>query len=83
VIERRRIDTLEQAVSRGGLRRVHLFELGVEPDARGGGMTASGMIVVNPPWPLHDELATALPYLADVLGREGGGYYRLFELAGE
>jgi len=83
VIERRRIDGLEEAVRQSGLRRVHLFELGVEPDARDRGMTASGMIVVNPPWTLHAELAAALPYLADVLGREGGGYYRLFELAGE
>lgn len=83
VIERRRIDGLEQALGQSGLRRVQLFELGVEPDAQDRGLTASGMIVVNPPWTLYGEMETALPYLADVLGRDGGGYYRQFELAGE
>jgi 23S rRNA (adenine2030-N6)-methyltransferase len=83
VIERRRIDSLEQAVSQSGIRRVQLIELGVEPDAPDRGMTASGMIIVNAPWTLHADLAEALPYLADVLGRDGGGYYRQFELAGE
>lgn len=83
VIERRHIDRMEQAIKRSGIRRIQLFELGVEPDARGHGMTASGMIVVNPPWTLYSDMEAALPYLADVLGRDGGGYCRMFELAGE
>jgi 23S rRNA (adenine2030-N6)-methyltransferase len=83
VIERRRIDSLEQAVQQSGIRHIQLFELGVEPDARDRGMTASGMMVVNPPWTLYAELATVLPYLAEVLGRDGGGYHRMFDLAGE
>ncbi|MCC6301447.1 MAG: 23S rRNA (adenine(2030)-N(6))-methyltransferase RlmJ [Gammaproteobacteria bacterium] len=83
VIERRRIDGLEQALGQSGIRRIRLFELGVGPDARGHGMTASGMIVVNAPWTLADEMEAALPFLADALGRDGGGHYRAFELTGE
>ncbi|MGE0372558.1 MAG: 23S rRNA (adenine(2030)-N(6))-methyltransferase RlmJ [Gammaproteobacteria bacterium] len=83
VIERRRIDGMEEALRRSGIRRVMLFELGVEPDARERGMTASGMIVVNPPWTLHEEMEAVLPFLADALGRDGGGHYRMFGLAGE
>lgn len=83
VIERRRVDAMEQAVRQSGLRHVHLCELGVAPDARDRGLTGSGMLVVNPPWTLYAELADTLPYLAEVLGRNGGGYHRLYELAGE
>lgn len=83
VIERHRIDRLEQAMRQSGITGIQLFELGVEPDGRERGMTASGMIVVNPPWTLYSEMETALPYLADVLGRDGGGYYRMFELTRE
>ncbi|MCC6208449.1 MAG: 23S rRNA (adenine(2030)-N(6))-methyltransferase RlmJ [Gammaproteobacteria bacterium] len=83
VIERRRIDSLEQALGQSGIPRIQLFELGVEPDARARGMTASGMIVINPPWTLRGEMETALPCLADALGRDGGGHYRMFELTGE
>ncbi len=83
VIERRRIDALEQALGQSGIPRIRLFELGVEPDAQARGMTASGMIVINPPWTLAGEMETALPYLADALGRDGGGHYRTYELSGE
>jgi 23S rRNA (adenine2030-N6)-methyltransferase len=83
LIERHRIDRLEQAIQRSGIPRVQLFELGVAPDAHAHGMSGSGMIVVNPPWTLYAEMETALPYLAGVLGRDGGGYHRMFELAGE
>ena len=83
VIDRRRANTLERAVENTGIRRVHLFELGARPDATGTGMTASGMIVVNPPWTLRQEMAEALPWLARTLGQHDAGFYRSYELAGE
>lgn len=83
VIERRRIDRMERELARSGVRRIELFELGIAPDAAGHGMTACGMIVVNPPWTLRDEMAAALPYLAGTLGQEGQGRYRMLELRGE
>ena len=46
-------------------------------------MTANGMIVINPPWKLTEELQTCLPYLADTLGVDGQGYYRIETLVAE
>jgi 23S rRNA (adenine2030-N6)-methyltransferase len=43
----------------------------------GFGMTGSGMFVVNPPWPLHDQLAQVLPVLVQHLGRFDGARYVL------
>jgi 23S rRNA (adenine2030-N6)-methyltransferase len=34
----------------------------------GGGLAGSGVIIVNPPWPLEDELKLLVPVLADRLG---------------
>jgi 23S rRNA A2030 N6-methylase RlmJ len=34
-------------------------------------------VVVNPPWPLHDEAKTILPALASILGEGGQGRYKL------
>ena len=82
VIERRRVHALEHAVKASGIARVHLFELGVRPDGEGMGMTGSGMIVVNAPWTLAAEMEEALPWLAQVLGEEGG-HYRMYQLSGE
>lgn len=82
VIERRRVNAMETALRASGIPRIHLFELGVKRDDAGG-MTGSGMIVVNPPWTLESSMAEALPWLADVLGVDGEGYYRHYRLSGE
>ena len=36
-------------------------------------MTASGMIVINPPWQLESQMKKILPYLTEVLVPEGTG----------
>ena len=47
------------------------------------GLRGSGLIAVNPPWTLHDELKLLLPALAAVLGRGGKPRLTLDWLAGE
>jgi 23S rRNA (adenine2030-N6)-methyltransferase len=46
-------------------------------DANGFGLIGSSMVVVNPPYKLHDALATALPWLTDALGRYEGAHFLL------
>ncbi|WP_263772636.1 23S rRNA (adenine(2030)-N(6))-methyltransferase RlmJ [Propionivibrio soli] len=43
----------------------------------GFGMHGSGLVVLNPPWTLHDTLAEVMPYLVDVLGTDAGAGYTL------
>ncbi|MCB1731578.1 MAG: 23S rRNA (adenine(2030)-N(6))-methyltransferase RlmJ [Pseudomonadales bacterium] len=83
VVERRRIDELETRIARSGIRNVQRFELGVAPDSAARGMTAAGMLVVNPPWKLLEKMAGLLPRLAPALAEEGGGSYKCEVLAGE
>ena len=83
VVERRRIDELETRIARSGIRNVQRFELGVAPDSAARGMTAAGMLVVNPPWKLFDKMAGLLPKLAPALAVEGAGSYKCEVLAGE
>jgi 23S rRNA (adenine2030-N6)-methyltransferase len=83
VIERRRNQKLERAIGASGINNVQLFELGIRADSSEHGMTASGMIVVNPPWTLVAEMKQVLPWLAEVLGNKGEGFYRIQTLAGE
>ena len=40
-------------------------------------LNGAGMIVVNPPWTLENELCALLPALASILGREGKGRFQL------
>lgn len=83
VIERRRNQKLERTIAASGINNVQLFELGIRADSSEHGMTASGMIVVNPPWTLAAEMKQVLPWLAEVLGHKGEGCYRIQTLADE
>jgi len=40
-------------------------------------LNGSGLILVNPPWTLENELSVLLPALAGILGREGKGGFKL------
>jgi 23S rRNA (adenine2030-N6)-methyltransferase len=46
------------------------------PVIRSDGLTAAGLLIVNPPWTLQRELATVAPTLAAALGAEGQGRFR-------
>ncbi|MBW8846582.1 MAG: 23S rRNA (adenine(2030)-N(6))-methyltransferase RlmJ [Burkholderiales bacterium] len=52
-----------------------------QPDVNGFGMLGSGMLVVNPPFTLHDELAECLPLLVEKLGQYDGANYVLEQKA--
>lgn len=80
VVERARIQQMERALHATGIPRVERYELGVAPDRHGHGMTASGLLVVNPPWTLRQEMEQCLPWLARELAG-GQGHFRLDTLA--
>ncbi len=82
VVERYRIDGMERAVKATGIRNVQRFELGVRRDDRPG-MSASGMLLVNPPWTLLAGMQSSLPFLAELLGEQGAGYSRAEVLVSE
>ena len=53
-----------------------------QPDTLGFGLAGSGVFVMNPPYTLHAEMQTVLPYLTDVLGQYDGANYLLEERPG-
>jgi len=83
VIDRSRNQKLELAIKASGIKNVQLFELGLRKDSEEHGMTATGMIMINPPWTLMAEMKQVLPYLTEVLGHNGEGFYRIQTLVEE
>ena len=55
------------------IRKILKIELAVRPDSDQRGMTASGMVVINPPWTLETQMKEILPYLTKTLVPEGIG----------
>lgn len=56
---------------------VHARLTVTQADEKGFGMLGSGMLIVNPPFTLHDELAECLPLLVERLGQYDGANFVL------
>lgn len=76
VVDRRTIDKLKTKIVKSGIKNIQRFELGLSADTVERGMTASGMIVINPPWKLFDKMLSVLPKLAQKLGEENSHFFK-------
>ncbi|MGL5430480.1 MAG: 23S rRNA (adenine(2030)-N(6))-methyltransferase RlmJ [Vibrio sp.] len=74
VVNRCDIDDMLQGLQDLGIRKILQIELGVSPDTNERGMTASGMIVINPPWTLESQMQTILPFLQQAIAPTTGHY---------
>ncbi|AOT09642.1 23S rRNA (adenine(2030)-N(6))-methyltransferase RlmJ [Pseudoalteromonas luteoviolacea] len=82
VVDRSRIDQMETELIASGVRNIQLFELATAADTEERGMTASGMIVINPPYVLKNTMDAVLPELVKELAVEEG-FFRSVELVSE
>lgn len=67
VVNRCDIDDMLDGLKELGIRKILQIELGVSPDTNERGMTASGMIVINPPWKLESQMTDLLPFLQQAI----------------
>ncbi|WEF12212.1 23S rRNA (adenine(2030)-N(6))-methyltransferase RlmJ [Pectobacterium actinidiae] len=74
VVLRQHIKRMLKDLEATGIRNILQIELAVRPDSDRYGMTASGMIVINPPWKLAVQMKSVLPWLHSVLVPEGTGH---------
>lgn len=79
---RRATDALAQAVAAAAHAakppgKCLRLEFSVAPQEAGGQLASTGLLIVNPPWPLHGELKTILPELEKPLGQGGAARFRL------
>jgi len=75
-------DALARRLKRSGISKILRAELVVGPTPVEGRLGGCGLIVVNPPFTLEDELAAILPELSATLAGRGGGH-RLDWIAAE
>jgi 23S rRNA (adenine2030-N6)-methyltransferase len=70
-----------RALAGGGMRKILRAEL--DTGAGDKGLGAAGLILINPPWRLADELSLMLGELAPVFAQGPGAAYRVDWLRGE
>lgn len=77
------VKRFHKALIATGIRKILCLELLVHPDDVGQRLNGSGMVLVNPPWPLADQLRTLLPWVHKRLAPNGQGGARIQWLVGE
>lgn len=82
VVDRSLINRLEGELIISGMRNIQLFEMAVRDDSESG-MTASGMVLVNPPWTLADEFKRVMPTVSEALSQDGVSRTRFVQLVAE
>ena len=76
VVDRARINQLENNFINSGIKNIQRFELALAPDSHASGMTASGMIVINPPWTLIEKMSPLLPKLVATLADNNDAFFK-------
>ncbi|MFA5664178.1 23S rRNA (adenine(2030)-N(6))-methyltransferase RlmJ [Castellaniella sp.] len=70
LVQRVQATEMARALERLPVEWLHATLQVRKPSADGLGLHGSGVFVINPPYTLHAELRTALPWLARVLGQD-------------
>ena len=83
VVDRTRINQLENNFINSGIKNIQRFELALAPDSHISGMTASGMIVINPPWTLMEKMSQLLPKLVATLADDSSAFFKCDVLVSE
>lgn len=78
-----RSDGLKAALTNCGFEQVLCAELSVSQQADDFGMYGSGMIVLNPPWKLDEQLGELLPRLTIALAQDKAADWSLSWLKGQ
>ncbi|MBO9495593.1 23S rRNA (adenine(2030)-N(6))-methyltransferase RlmJ [Thalassotalea sp. G20_0] len=82
LVDKQQIRQMEKGFAKSRMRNTHLFEMGVA-DPGEPGMTASGMVVVNPPWTLADDFIRIMPQVSAHLAKDHKARWRHQLLAAE
>ena len=61
----------------GGKSWIHVALSTHQPARDGIGLHGSGMMVINPPWQLYDQLKSAMPWLIKTLGQDDRAGFKL------
>lgn len=81
--DRAAVARFRQSLAAGGIPRILDVALTIRAASPEPRLDGSGLVVVNPPHVLKDELARLLPFLAATLAEAPGGGWSLETLAGE
>jgi len=73
ILSRSLVMRFHHAIVGTGIRKILCAELCIDADTDRTAFVGSGLLVINPPWQLKEELSTQLPWLWRCLAQSGQG----------
>jgi 23S rRNA (adenine2030-N6)-methyltransferase len=83
VVSRHQIERFCDQFKNSGIKNVLRIEMCIKPDSEEYGMTGTGMIVINPPWKLAQQMKEVLPWLLKHLSQDNNANYKVQTLVPE
>ena len=83
VTSRHNIERFCNQFKNSGIKNILRIELNVLKDSNDYGMTGAGMIIINPPWKLAQQMQQVLPWLLENLKQDQCGSYKIEQLVKE
>ncbi|MCF6318018.1 MAG: 23S rRNA (adenine(2030)-N(6))-methyltransferase RlmJ [Proteobacteria bacterium] len=83
VVSRQQVEKLCQQFKTSGIKNILRIELCITPEIEEYGMTGTGMIIINPPWKLEQQMHSILPWLLSHLKQNGSGDIKIEALVPE
>ncbi|MDP2561094.1 23S rRNA (adenine(2030)-N(6))-methyltransferase RlmJ [Psychrobium sp. 1_MG-2023] len=77
VVSRNQVNRFCEKFSQQGIRKILRIELCVKQDTNEFGMTGTGMIIVNPPWKLEQQMKEVLPWLTKHLAQDDSAHFKV------
>jgi len=66
-----------------GIKNILRIEICIDEDNQEYGMTGTGMIIINPPWKLREQMKNILPYLMKYLSQDINAGYKIETIVSE
>lgn len=77
------VDKFVALLQASGIPKILKLELTIRQPSEPPRLHGTGMIVINPPFVLEEEMRTVLPLLAEILGADGRGQWSVDWVTGE
>lgn len=74
IVDRKQIEKMINQICASGIADIWRYELCMQADTQQYGMTGSGILAINPPWVLADQMRELLPAIAGQLVTDNGSY---------
>lgn len=70
VVSRLQVNDFSNQFKNSGIKDILKIEICIKPDNEEYGMTGTGMIIINPPWKLAQQMRAILPWLTEHLKQD-------------